>query len=80
MSKFDEIFTGSVSLTLKKEVALVLFELLADVDQESAVTIRDVAQRQAIWNLVGLFESSLVEPFMPNYTAIVEEAKRRLAP
>ncbi len=80
MSTFDGIFTGDVSLILKKEVALVLFEMLADVKHESAVPIRDVAERQALWSLVGLFESALVEPFLPNYNAIVEEAKKRLAP
>ncbi len=80
MSTFDGIFAGNVTLSLKKEEALVLFEMLADVKQESAVPIRDVAERQAIWNLVCLFESALVEPFMPNYNAIVEEAKKRLAP
>jgi hypothetical protein len=80
MSTFDEIFTGSVNLILKKEVALVLFEMFADVKQESAVPIRDDAERQAIWNLACLFESALVEPFMPNYNTIIDEAKKRLAP
>lgn len=81
MSTFDELFTGSVSLVLKKETALVLFEMLADIKQDSvAVPIRDDAERQAIWNLVALFESALVEPFMPNYHAIVAEAKKRLVP
>jgi hypothetical protein len=45
MTSFGDIFTGNVSLTLKKEVALVLFEMLADVKQESVVPIRDIAQR-----------------------------------
>jgi hypothetical protein len=80
MSTFDDLFTGNVDLTLKKEVALVLFEMLADVHHESSVPIRDVAQRQAIWSLVCLFESTLAEPCMPNYTDIVEEAKKRLTP
>jgi hypothetical protein len=54
--------------------------MFAEVKQESAVPIRDAAERQAIWNLVGLLESTLVELFMPDYKPIVEEAKRRLAP
>ncbi len=80
MSTFDEIFSGNVTLVMKKEVALVLFDMLSDVEQESAVPIRDAAELQAIWNLVGLFESALVEPFMPNYSAVTAEAKKRLAP
>ena len=79
MSTFDGIFANDVSLTLKKEEALVLFEMLADIKRESAVPIRDAAERQAIWSLAALFEKALVEPFMPNYDAIVEEAKKRLA-
>ena len=80
MGAFDEIFAGKVKLILEKEEALVLFEMLADVKQGSVVPIRDAAARQAIWNLVALFESALVEPFMPNYDAILGEAKKRLAP
>ncbi len=80
MSTNDGVFSGDVSLRLRKEVAIVLFEMLADIKQELAVPIRDDAERQAIWSLVSLFESALVEPFMPNYDAIVEEAKKRLAP
>ncbi len=78
ISTLDAIFSNDVSLVLRKEVAVVLFEMLADVKQESAVPIRDAAERQAIWNLLGLLESTLVEPFMPNYNPIVEEAKKRL--
>jgi hypothetical protein len=80
MSTVDGIFTSDVRLVLRKEVALVLFAMLADVKQESVLPIRDASERQAIWSLVALFESALVEPFMPNYDAILEEAKKRLAP
>jgi len=80
MRAINEIYTDDVSLILKKEEALVIFEMLAGVKQESAVPIRDIAERQAIWNLVCLLESVLVEPFMPNYGEIIEEAKRWVAP
>jgi len=80
MSTLDAIFSSDVTLVLRKEVAVVLFEMLADVGQQSAVPIQDAAERLAIWNLVGLLESTLVEPFMPNYNPIVEKAKKRLAP
>ena len=79
MSSFDEIFRGNVRLVLKKEEALVLFEMLVDAKQKSAVPIRDIAERHEIRNLVCLFESALVEPFMPNYNDIIEEARRRVA-
>jgi hypothetical protein len=79
MSTFDEIFVGRVTLCLEKEVALVLFEMLSDAEDESAMPIRDVAERYAIWMLVGRFESALAEPFRPDYGDIVEEAKKRVA-
>jgi len=78
VSKFDSVFGNGVSLTLKKEEALVLFAMLVDVKQESAIPIGNAAERQAIWNLVAHFESILVEPFMTDYPDIIEEAKRRL--
>ena len=80
MSTLDRVFSGDLSPRLRKEVAIVLFEMLADLKQEPAVPIRDDAERQAIWSLVCLFEIALVEPFMPNYDVVVEEAKKRLAP
>ena len=64
MSTLDATFSSDVSLVLRKEVAVVLFEMLADVKQESAVPIRDAAERQAILNLVSLLESTLVELFI----------------
>jgi hypothetical protein len=79
MNTFDEVFAGTVTLVLKKETALVLFEMLYEVKQDSdVVPIRDDAERRAIWDIAALFESTLVEPFMHNYKAIAAEAKKRL--
>ncbi len=79
MNRFDDLFANGVTLTLKKEEALVLFELLADIKEEAVIPIRDRAERTAIWNLAALFESKLAEPFMQDYAAIIQEAKSRLA-
>jgi hypothetical protein len=68
---------NDVTLTLKKEEALVLFELLANIKEEAAIPIRDGAERRAIWNLAVLFESKLAEPFMHDYAAIIQDAKSR---
>ena len=74
----DDVFLQPVVLKLSKAEALVLFEMVADIREESAVAIKDTAERQAIWNVAGSFESSIVELFHPNYAELVAEAKRRL--
>jgi len=65
-------------LTVGKDEALILFELLVDFSDEPSVVVRDNAERVALARLAGSLESTLVEPFMPNYKEIISEARMRL--
>ena len=80
MTSFDHVFANDVSLTLKKEEALVLFEMIADVQRQARIPIRNAAERRAIWNLTALLEKTLAEPFMKDYATIIKEAQKRLVP
>ena len=67
-----------VVLELTKSEALVLFEFLARTSYDEVLKTMDSAERRALWKLEGQLESTLVEPFLPNYLELVERAKRRL--
>jgi hypothetical protein len=68
----------TVTLTISKDEALILFVLLVDFFDEPAIIIKDNADRMALSRLGGTLEKTLVEPFMENYTAIASDARKRL--
>jgi hypothetical protein len=75
-----------VSVSLTKAEALVLFEWLhRNEDRNDSFTtdhyyIFDSSDRVALWSLSGALERTLVEPFLSNYTELVEAARADLRP
>jgi hypothetical protein len=67
------------TLTLGRAEALVLFEMLADYHNQPCVEARTPADRFALVKLHGALEQALVEPFMPDYRSLVDEARSELA-
>ena len=65
----------STTITLDDDVALVVFELLASERLEPGL---EPAQRNALWQLENCFEKSLVQPFSPDYSKLLEQAKASL--
>jgi hypothetical protein len=65
-------------ITLSRDVALVLFELLSRMGKGSALRLLDSADQRALWALEGQLEKLLPEPFLPNYAEIVRAARERL--
>jgi len=53
----------TVTLTIGKAEALILFELLFDFYSQSALEIKDEAERLALVRIHSALESKLVEPF-----------------
>jgi hypothetical protein len=70
---------GSLSITLTKDEALVLFELMDDFLDEPSLAVRDQAERRAIWNLAGRLRKAVPEVFSPNYKELVEIARKNLS-
>lgn len=67
----------SVTLQLSGDEALVLFEWLAQREQDQSdmpVTAEDIA----LGRILGQLEKTLVEPFDTNYQELVNAARRRL--
>jgi hypothetical protein len=69
----------STTLTMGRDGALVLFELLAGFSYQPFLKVSDPAERLALARLHGALEKTLVEPFMGNYRAMIDEARSRLA-
>ena len=71
--------TGDVTITLTSDEALVLFELLHRWEDADVVSPpQHEGEQVALWNLSALLERVLVEPFSPDYTRLVTEARTRL--
>lgn len=69
----------SVSITLTKDEALVLLELVDDFRDEPSLAVRDQAERHALWNLACLLQKAVPEVFSPNYKELVEIARKNLS-
>lgn len=65
-------------IRIPRDVALLLFELLANAGPTGTVRPLDSADQNALSVLEGELEQLLPEPFLPNYREIVEAARSRL--
>ncbi len=69
----------AVRVTVGRSEALVLFEMLAEFYGQPVLEIPGPAERLALVRLHGALEKTLVEPFLPDYRALIEEARSKLA-
>lgn len=67
-----------VIIELSGSEALVLFEFLARTSDDDSLTMADQSEQAVLWKLEGALEKALVEPFLPNYQELLEQAKQRL--
>jgi len=70
-----------VRISLTQDEALVLFEWLSRIDEQTndfRDLVEDQAEQRALWNLSCLLERELVQPFSANYAELVEQARSRL--
>lgn len=69
----------NINLTLTKDEALVLFEFLTRFNQTEHPNIfEDQAEQKTLWILEGQLEKQLVDPFRPDYTEIIDEARDKI--
>jgi len=68
----------SVSITLSRDEALVLFECVSRFSQTDELGIEDPAEKQALWSVCNELEQALVEPLLPDYRDRLEGARERL--
>jgi hypothetical protein len=65
-------------LKLSRDVALVLFEMLARAAPDGAIRPVDSAEQRALWDLQCELERALPEPFEASHRERLEEARQRL--
>ena len=65
----------SITITLEQDEALVLHDLLTSERLEGSV---DAPERNALWALECLLEKHLVEPFSPDYSQLLQNARQSL--
>lgn len=71
--------SNEITIKLTKDEALVLFEFLSRFNENDNKEIfQDQAEEKALWIIEGQLEKILVEPFMPNYQDIIQEARTRI--
>jgi hypothetical protein len=67
-----------VPLELSADEALVLFEFLSRYSDSDVLATVHQSEQRALWRLLGLLEKRLVEPFRPDYTQLLQQARDRL--
>lgn len=68
----------AVTITLTADEALVLFEFFARNEEADDFTMRYTAEYLAFTRIAAKLESTLVEPFMPNYDELLTAARERI--
>ena len=66
--------SNEVDIKLTRNQALVLFDWLAEMDNDNI----EIAAQQVLWRLEGILEESLVEVVQPDYKEKVAAAKAAL--
>ena len=65
-----------ITIKLRNDEALVLFEWFARLEDQGRSLTEHPAEQKVLWRIHGQLESTLVEPFMHGYNALVEKARK----
>jgi hypothetical protein len=66
---------GPVVIALSVSEALVLFDLLSRFNDLKGLAFEDQAEQRVLWNLQSILERQLAEPFRPDYSELLKEAR-----
>ncbi len=69
---------NDIEIKLTRDEALVLFEFLSRFDESQMLKIADQSEERALWNLHGVLQKQLVEPFNSDYKELLNVARNRL--
>ncbi len=64
-----------ITIELSQNEALVLFEFLSRFSDEAELHIEDQAEERVLWDMCCVLEKHLVQPFSPDYEALLEKAR-----
>jgi hypothetical protein len=67
-----------MQLELSSDEALVLHDFLSRWERTERFEIADQAEERVLWNVQADLERMLAEPFSPDYTRLLGEARARV--
>lgn len=67
-------------LTLTRAEALVLYGFVSRFTATDVLELQDPAEGQVLWNVCGLLEKQLPEPFDSNFKTLLQAARDELRP
>jgi hypothetical protein len=67
-----------ISLELSREEALVFFEWLTRFNKTENIEFEDQAEQRVLWDIEGMLESILVEPFDAKYDEMLTTARAKV--
>jgi hypothetical protein len=67
-----------ISLELSRDEALVFFEWLMRFNKTENIEFEDQAEQRVLWDIEGMLESILVEPFDAKYNEMLAKARAKL--
>jgi hypothetical protein len=70
---------NGMRIELTNDEALVLFEFLMRFKQSDRLEFADVSEFLVLGAVSAALEDSLVEPFMPHYRSLLQNARQRVA-
>ena len=65
-------------IDLTSDEALVLFDWLVRFNNREDIEFDDQAEQRVLWDIESLLETSLVEPFRPEYDQLLADARERV--
>src|ERR1700752_2292884 len=71
--------SADVQINLSRAEALVIFDLLARLDDTDSIKCEDPAERRVLWKIEGQLEKILTEPLAPNYQELLARARHAMS-
>jgi hypothetical protein len=69
----------NITITISRDEALVLFEFFSRFEEKNDFTLRHNAEFLAFSRMSTQLDKLLVEPFQPDYSALLQAARNRIA-
>lgn len=71
-------YPDAMKIELNADEALVLFEWIMRFSDRGTYPVEHEAEELVLWQIEAQLETTLVEPFEPNYVQLVEQARARI--
>ncbi len=67
-----------INIQISSSEALVLFEFLSRFRDNERLDIVDQSEERVLWDILADLETKLIDPFKPDYQALLEKARNEV--